>query len=69
MENFTMSLRASFMEQVDPRRKQERNDARMISEDHHAMANLSPRFIHREFNPDRSVEHLDMYDQSNRKKY
>jgi hypothetical protein len=56
----------SFYDNVDPRRKQELKDSRMISEDHNAMANLSPRFIHREFNPDRFVEHLKMYNQDER---
>lgn len=37
-----------MIKQNDPRRWQERADARLISEDHNAMANLSPEFINRE---------------------
>ena len=33
----------------DPRRAQERNDYKMVQEDHSAMANLSPIPIHREW--------------------
>jgi hypothetical protein len=57
----------NFYGNVDPRRKQELTDSRMVQEDHNAMANLSSRFIHREFNPDKFVEHLDMYNQDTRK--
>lgn len=60
-------LMVHFYANVDPRRKQELKDSRMVNEDHNALANLSPRFIHREFNPDTFVEHLDMYNQDNRK--
>lgn len=56
-----------FYNNVDPRRKQELADSRMIQEDHNALANLSPRFIHREFNPDKYVEHFDMYNQDTMK--
>ena len=56
-----------FYGNVNPRRKQEDADARMISEDHNAMANLSPTVINEEFNPDRFVEHLNMFNQSDRK--
>lgn len=59
-------LRVSFFEKVDPRRKQEREDARQISEDHKAMANLSNRAIHREFRHDNFMEHLNMFDQSSK---
>jgi hypothetical protein len=55
-----------FYSNVDPRRKQERNDARLVSEDHRAMANLSNTPVYHEWNPDKSVEHLKMYDQDNR---
>lgn len=34
----------------DPRRQQERADAQMIREDHHAMANASEQVINREWN-------------------
>jgi hypothetical protein len=59
-------LRATFFENVDPRRKQERQDARMIREDHTKMANLSDQAIHREFNAWQFPERLNMYDESDR---
>ena len=55
-----------FYDNVDPRRKQERNDARMLSEDHKAMANLSNTAIHKEFKHDNFMEHLNMFDQSSK---
>ena len=55
-----------FYDNVDPRRKQERKDARMISEDHSAMANLSNTAIHREFKHDNFQEHLNMFDQNSK---
>lgn len=61
-----MGLR--FYEAVDPRRKQERVDGRMISEDHKAMANLSNTPVYHTFNPDEYPERLAMYDQSSRTK-
>jgi hypothetical protein len=42
-----------FYRKVDPRRKQELSDARMIQEDQNAMANLSNTVINRQYNPDR----------------
>lgn len=51
-----MELRNAFMAQVDPRRRQEVADSRMISEDHYSMSNLSPRFINKQFNPGKYVE-------------
>lgn len=55
-----------FYNNVDPRRKQELSDARMVQEDHNAMANLSGRALHHTFNPDEHVEKLSMYNQSTR---
>lgn len=55
-----------FYENVDPRRKQERMDARQVSEDHKAMANLSNTPIHREFRHDNFMEHLNMFDQDSK---
>jgi len=55
-----------FYDNVDPKRKQERMDARLISEDHNAMANLSNKAIHREFKHDNFVEHLNMFDQNSK---
>ena len=43
----------AFYSTIDPRRRQEISDARMIREDHNQIANLSNRFIHKEYNPDR----------------
>lgn len=59
-------MQDAFYSNVDPRRRQERKDARMISEDHRAIANLSETPIHREFNQDKWVEHLNMFDQDQR---
>jgi len=53
----------AFRKKCDPRREQERADARMISEDHSAMANLSPRFINKEFNPDRFTDAFKLGDE------
>jgi hypothetical protein len=57
-------LRVAFFENVDPRRKQERSDARMIQENQSKMANLSESPIHREFNAWKYPERLNMFDQS-----
>lgn len=59
-------LRATFFENVDPRRKQERKDGRMIQEDHNEMANLSRKPIHREFKAWEFPERLNMFDESDR---
>ena len=59
-------LAMTFYENVDPRRKQERADARMVSEDHRAIANLSNTPVYRTFDSDRFVEHLSQYDQDKR---
>ena len=57
------------VDNVDPRRKQELMDARMIQEDHNAMANLSNKPIHREFDAWEYPERLAMYNQSSKKRY
>ena len=49
-------MRDTFYGIINPRRKQEVADSRMIQEDHAAMSNLSPRAIHREFDAFRFVE-------------
>lgn len=67
MEDITIILRDTFLSNVDPRRKQELVDSRMIQEDHRAISNLPPVGFQREFNPDRYVEHFNMYNQSSRK--
>lgn len=51
-----LGMRDVFYGQIDPRRKQEVADSRMIQEDHNAMANLSPRAINREFDAGRFAE-------------
>jgi hypothetical protein len=54
MEKFSLKIMAkSFYDEVDPRRRQEMSDSRMISEDSRGFANLSPNFIHQTFNQDR----------------
>ena len=59
-------LRGTFFENVDPRRKQERVDSRMIAENHTKIANLSETPIHREFNAWKYPERLNMFDQSSK---
>lgn len=55
-----------FYNNVDPRRKQELSDARMVQEDHNAMANLSERPVYHTFNANEHVEKLSMFNQSTR---
>ncbi len=57
---------ANPMANVDPRRKQELADARMIQEDHSKVANLSEHGFQREFDADKYPERLAMYKQSDR---
>jgi hypothetical protein len=45
----------------DPRREFEQHVARLVSEDHRAMANLSSTPINRTFDEDMFVERLKMY--------
>ena len=47
------SMYDTFMSQVDPRRRQEITDSRMIQEDLNSMANLPGRVINRQFNQNR----------------
>lgn len=42
-------LMAEYYQGVDPRRRKELADGGIVQEDHNAMANLSPRFIHQEY--------------------
>ena len=46
------SASSAFYDQIDPRRRQELKDSRMIQEDHSKMSNLSDRYILEQFNPD-----------------
>lgn len=63
-----MTMRNSFYDNVDPRRKQELTDSRKVQEDHTKMANCSENGYQRQFNPDEYVEKLSMYNQSTRTK-
>lgn len=51
MEDFFIELSSSFYNQLDPRRRPEREDARMIQEDHKAMSNLPTRGFQHQFDP------------------
>lgn len=42
-------LQLTFYSTLDPRRRLEKAQGRMVQEDQTAMANLSPQFIHREY--------------------
>lgn len=52
----------AFHEQVDPRRKQELKDSRMVPHDRSSIANLPREFKLHEFNAYKYVERLDDYD-------
>lgn len=52
-----------FYNNVDPRRKQELSDSRMVQEDHNAMANLSERPVYHTFNANEHMEKLSMFNQ------
>lgn len=66
---FELLLREEFFRNVDPRRRQERKDSRMIQEDHTKMANLSEKVINREFDAWEYPERLNMFDESDRNKF
>jgi hypothetical protein len=57
------SLAGSFYKQIDPRLKQQVMDSRMMQEDEYSIANLSPRFIHKMFNPNKFTEALGFRDE------
>lgn len=42
-------LQSTFYSGLDPRRRWEKGMGGLVKEDHNAMANLSPRFIHKEY--------------------
>lgn len=63
-----MDVQTMFYDNVDPRRKQELSDSRMVYEDQNAMANCHDKPIYHTFNPDRYVEHLNMFNQSTKTK-
>jgi hypothetical protein len=52
------------MNNVDPRRRQELSDARMVQEDHSAMANLSNTPVYKEFDAFAHQERLAMFNHS-----
>jgi hypothetical protein len=58
------SLAGSFYKQIDPRLKQQVMDSRMMQEDDKGYANLSPRFIHKMFNPNKFMESLGFRDEN-----
>ncbi len=59
--DFHMSLSDhAFIQQIDPRRRPEINDARLIQEDHTAMANLPMKEINRQFTPGKYSPHYWM---------
>ena len=47
-----------FREQVEPRRRQEERDSRMVAMNHSAISNLSQEPIYRTFKPGFQVERL-----------
>lgn len=53
MENMFM-IHHAFRQAIDPRRRNEVADSRMIQEDQHAMSNLPTEGFQRQFNPDRT---------------
>ena len=59
-----IKMMRSFYDNVDPRRKQELADSRMIFEDHNAPSNLYQQPVYHTFDPDEYVEHFNMYNQS-----
>jgi hypothetical protein len=50
----------AFVQPIDPRRRPEINDSRMIREDHTAMANLPTMAINRQWNPGKFMPHYWM---------
>jgi len=49
-----------FIQPVDPRRRPEMADSRMIEEDHNEIANLPRQFIHRQWTPGKYSPHYWM---------
>ena len=68
MELELLAMSNTFYNNVDPRRKQELSDARMVQEDHGSMANLSNTPKYHTFNPDVYQERLAMYNQNTKKR-
>jgi hypothetical protein len=52
MDEFSVLFASgTFYDNIDPRRRREVADSRMIQEDHRAMANLPTKGFQRQFNP------------------
>lgn len=51
-------LMGPLEEYMDPRRRQEAQDSRLVSKDNGAIANCPQTFINREFDHNSRVEHL-----------
>ena len=58
LDSIYVGMSNAFFGAVDPRRRQEKKDSRMIREDRNAVANLPRQAQHHEFNQDTFVEHL-----------
>ncbi len=63
MHDHVKSMNEAFYRRVNPRREQEIMDSRMIQEDMNAIANLSPNFINKQWDPDRFCESLGRYNE------
>ena len=57
------NMAASFYNEVNPQKKQEIMDSRMMQEDHNAIANLSGNSINKQFNPNRFMQTLGRFDE------
>lgn len=63
-----LGMRNFFYNNVDPRRKQELSDSRLIQEDHSMVSNLPQKMEHHTFDPNVYPERLAMYNQSTKAK-
>lgn len=61
-----VDIARSFYENVDPARRQERADGRMVWEDPKATANLYQQPIYHTFNPDKYCPKFSMFDQDDK---
>lgn len=50
----------AFRQAIDPRRRPEIADSRMVKEDHNKMSNLPEQAIHKQFNPGKFMPHYWM---------
>lgn len=51
MDKLYMMMADTFYDRIDPRRRREVADSRMVREDHRAMANLPEKGFQRQFDP------------------